>query len=323
MQRAVTSVRRFRKYLISIGVIENELPLSTTGYFREVEKRLHTYLIIERAYCKEYADRILLEFSFFYKFLVSKNKRDFSDVNQIDVFNHLANRKYTTSSAVRMRVLLKFLFREEYLDKNYSPLVLCPQPKANEVRKFLCPEDVEKLLSGIDRTRLDGKRDYAFFILMARLGLRGIEILRLRLDDIDWYGSSIFIHGKHDKTAHVPFTMEVGEALIDYIKHSPREQSDAVFITVDAPYSAIRYTKTFSCALAKLYQETGVKCPTTRTEINVFRHSLATGRLNAGDPIMSVKEAMRHDSLVTTMIYAKYNLPSLANLSCEWPGELS
>ncbi len=323
VQHALTAVRSFRKFLISIGSFDYQLPLSTTGYFREVEKKLYIYLTNERRYSGRYVKRNALEYTCFCTYLISVNKLDFSNVDQMDVFYHLANRKHTTSSAVTMRVLLKFLFREEYLPKNYSPLVLCPRPKANEVRKFLPAEDVEKLLSSIDRTSVDGKRDFAFFLLMARLGLRGIEILRLRLDDIDWFESSIFVRGKHDKDAEVPFSMEVGEALIDYIKHSPRADSEYVFVSVAAPYTGITYSQTFSRSLRKLYQKTGIKCPTTRTEINVFRHSLATNRLKAGDSILSVRETMRHDSVITTMIYAKYDLPSLSNLACEWPGAVS
>jgi integrase len=46
--------------------------------------------------------------------------------------------------------------------------------------------DIERLLAGCERSTLDGARDFAMVMLLARLGLRCVEISRLALDDIDW-----------------------------------------------------------------------------------------------------------------------------------------
>ena len=46
--------------------------------------------------------------------------------------------------------------------------------------------DVEALLGSCDRTTVSGLRDYAMLMLLARLGLRSIEVSRLELGDIDW-----------------------------------------------------------------------------------------------------------------------------------------
>src|SRR5688572_29033336 len=37
-----------------------------------------------------------------------------------------------------------------------------------------------------DRTSVAGRRDYAMLVLLARLGLRCVEVAGLGLDDIDW-----------------------------------------------------------------------------------------------------------------------------------------
>ena len=43
------------------------------------------------------------------------------------------------------------------------------------------PADVTKILQAVDRGNPCGKRDYAIILLITRLGLRGIDIKRLRV----------------------------------------------------------------------------------------------------------------------------------------------
>lgn len=50
----------------------------------------------------------------------------------------------------------------------------------------IAPEQVCRLLSHIDRGTAVGRRDYAILLLLARLGLRAGEVIRLELEDIDW-----------------------------------------------------------------------------------------------------------------------------------------
>src|SRR6478672_10117918 len=47
------------------------------------------------------------------------------------------------------------------------------------------PADVAKILRAIDRGNPCGKRDYAIILLITRLGLRGVDLKRLRFADLD------------------------------------------------------------------------------------------------------------------------------------------
>jgi len=316
---ALSGLRRYRDYLIHESIIEDELMLRTEGYFGEVEKAVRTYIDKERNYCRSHGERILKEYERLVSYLTSIGKTDFSNVDKTDIFNHITIRKHGRSLAVTMRVLLKFLFRHGHLPDDYSPLILCTRQKDNEVKKFHSAEDIERLLSAIDRTTISGKRAYAFFLLMARLSFRGSELLRMKIDHINWYEGHIFIKGKHDKETTLPFSKEIGEALMDYLEHSNRLSLDNLFVSLKPPYTTLTRTTKLNDVLHNLYKKTGIPCPTSYVGINVFRHSLATDRLNAGHSIQAVQTLMRHDNVATTMIYAKYNLPSLRNLATPWP----
>ena len=62
------------------------------------------------------------------------------------------------------------------------------------------PADVAKILQAIDRGNPCGKRDYAIILLITRLGLRGIDLKRLRFADLDWPGNRLSV--VQAKTGH-------------------------------------------------------------------------------------------------------------------------
>ncbi|PQP54883.1 tyrosine-type recombinase/integrase, partial [Mycolicibacterium austroafricanum] len=76
---------------------------------------------------------------------------------------------------------------------------------------------VQQLLDRCDRSDPVQVRDYAILMLVARLGLRSIEVARLQLDDIDWRAGRIILHGKASREDAMPLPQEVGAALADYL----------------------------------------------------------------------------------------------------------
>lgn len=72
---------------------------------------------------------------------------------------------------------------------------------------------VTALLESCDRSRPSGRRDFAILMLMVRLGLRAVEISRMRLDDIDWRSAEMLVRGKGGRLDRLPVPVDVGEAL--------------------------------------------------------------------------------------------------------------
>jgi integrase len=100
--------------------------------------------------------------------------------------------------------------------------------------------DVEKLLAGCDRSRLGGARNFAILMLLARLGLRSIEVARLELDDLDWRAGEIVVRGKARRDDRLPLPTDVGEALTGYLALRGRREGRRVFVTLRAPVAPIR-----------------------------------------------------------------------------------
>lgn len=77
--------------------------------------------------------------------------------------------------------------------------------------------DIERLIADCDPLTLDGARDRAMLMLLARLGLRSIEIARLQLDDLDWRAGDLLVRGKARRDDRLPIPADVGAALVEYL----------------------------------------------------------------------------------------------------------
>ena len=55
---------------------------------------------------------------------------------------------------------------------------------------------------------------------MARLALRGGEVARLELSDIDWRAAEVSIRGNRGRTDALPLPTDVGEAMAGYLVHA-------------------------------------------------------------------------------------------------------
>jgi site-specific recombinase XerD len=184
--------------------------------------------------------------------------------------------------------------------------------------KFLKPVQVNQVLKHCDRRRVKGRRDYAILLLLARLGLRAGEVVALTLDDIDWQEGNFKLHGKGGREAKLPLSVEVGEAIADYLQNGrPHCASRRLFIRQRAPRVGMANTaisKLVMCALARA----GVDSP--RKGAHLFRHSLATQMLRHGASLTEIGELLRHQHPNTTMIYAKVDLLALRRLAPAWLG---
>ena len=100
---------------------------------------------------------------------------------------------------------------------------------------FLSPSEVEHVLAAPGST-LSGRRDHAILLLLARLGLRGGEVVALELDDIRWRAGEIVVRGKGRMVDHLPLLSDVGEALALYIREDRGvSASRRIFLRTWAP----------------------------------------------------------------------------------------
>jgi site-specific recombinase XerD len=194
-----------------------------------------------------------------------------------------------------------------------------PYYSFSTVPRFLPTGSVEKILRAADRSTPTGRRDHAMLMLLARLGLRTCEVVRLELEDIDWELGQITIRGKGGRWSKLPLPPDVGSALAAYLQHDrPRCSARQVFITQRVPIGGL----SSGCAIVKAVTRAlkGAGIVSERKGGYLFRHTLATEMLGRGASLREIGEVLRHRKADTTRIYAKVDFGALRKLAQPWPG---
>ncbi|WP_433516552.1 tyrosine-type recombinase/integrase [Nonomuraea sp. CA-143628] len=187
------------------------------------------------------------------KFLIAQVEGGRLELNRIapqavTAFVLEMSRHYATSSmkplTSGLRSLLRFLFAAGDIDRDLSPVV--PSVAGWQLSGIPVGADdeaVTTLLASCDRSTAIGRRDFAVLLLMARLGLRAVEVARLRLEDIDWRGGGeLTVRGKGGRIDRMPLPSDVGGALADWLRNGPGRWRSAMTTLREAVdrYLAIR-----------------------------------------------------------------------------------
>jgi integrase/recombinase XerD len=183
---------------------------------------------------------------------------------------------------------------------------------------FLSPSEVEQVLAATGST-LSGRRDHAILLLLARLGLRGGEVVALELDDIRWRAGEIVVRGKGRMVDHLPLLSDVGEALALYIReYRGVSASRRVFLRTWAPRNGLTGPAAVAHIVRRALAQAGVR-RSGRGAAHLFRHGLATKMIRHGASIPEIAEVLRHRSQTTTAIYAQVSFEALREVALPWP----
>ena len=220
-----------------------------------------------------------------------------------------------------LRIFLRFLSGASLIPAGLQYAVPpVRQYKHAALPRFLTTEDLARVLALPPDPTSRGLRDRAMLLLLARLGLRPGEIVRLELEDIHWRAGDLLVRaGKTRRERVLPLPQDVGEALLSYLKEGrPASSHRRVFLNLCPPHgplaSSVVLTKVARLVLARA----GVLAPPPGAY--VFRHTVATQMVCRGVTFKEVADVLGHQSLNSTGIYAKLNLPSLAQVALPWPG---
>ncbi|MFZ1414316.1 MAG: site-specific integrase [Defluviicoccus sp.] len=194
--------------------------------------------------------------------------------------------------------------------------------RLSHLPKTLPPEQVERLVASCDRGMPTGRRDYAILLLLARLGLRGGEVVAMALDDLDWECGEIVVRGKGQRLTRLPLPTDVGAALADYLCHvRPVCSTRRVFIRMSAPLRGLAGPGAICCVIRRALKRAGLT-PEFKGA-HLLRHSLATNLLHRGASLVEIGQLLRHSQPTTTQIYAKVDIAALRAIGLPWPGAAS
>lgn len=225
-------------------------------------------------------------------------------------------RKSAQMTACALRSFLRFLHDQQIIEAALADAVpAVAHRRLSGLPQPLTAAQVTALLGTCDRSTAVGRRDFAVITILHRLGLRCGELSGLQLDDVDWQAGVLTIHGKGDRIDRLPLPVDVGQALVHYLREGrPLTASRAVFVRAVAPHTLLERSGV-SCIVARAARRAGLGT----VHAHRLRHTAASQILNAGASLEEVSHLLRHASPATTAIYAKTDQTRLAALARPWP----
>ncbi len=186
--------------------------------------------------------------------------------------------------------------------------------------RFLTTADLNRVLALPADPSPKQLRNQAMLLLLARLGLRAGEVVRLQLEDIDWRAGHLLIRaGKTRRERVLPLPQDAGDALVRYLKEGrPASSHRRVFLNLCPPHQPLASSVVLTGIAQAALRQAGIA--SHRPGAYVFRHTIATHMVWGGTTFKDIADVLGHRSLDSTAIYAKLDLASLAQVAIAWPG---
>jgi site-specific recombinase XerC len=175
----------------------------------------------------------------------------------------------------------------------------------------LSSAEVEALLAVCSPVTVIGIRDQAVITVLRRLGLRAGEAAGLRLDDIDWAAGRLTVVGKGQRRLTLPLPVDVGQALVTWLGVRPGDGADrALFVRLRPPIRGLT-----SAGISDIVKHRAEAAGLGVVHAHRLRHTAAMNVIASGGTLVEAQELLGHQSVTSTRVYARTDLPSLRTLT--------
>jgi integrase len=313
-------------YLGGLGVVATPRPVGPASPVEELVEHYRAYLVQERGLAASTVASYLHVAGLFFSARSRDGEVGLDCLSAGEVTDFVlaecATRKVGSAKYVvcGLRSLLRFLFVSGHVATQLDAAV----PKVAGWRLVGLPkafghQEVARLLASCDRRSTFGRRDFAVLTLLIRLGLRAGEVAALELDDIDWRAGEVTIRGKGRREERLPLPVDVGDALVGWLRRGrPRCECAKVITRVRAPHRGLT-----TAGVSAIVRAACVRAGLPEVGAHRLRHTAATEMLRAGAGLVEVGQVLRHASVLTTSMYAKVDRDRLRTLALPWPGSAS
>ena len=280
-------------------------------------KSFTDYLLLEKNYSPLTINAYQKDLESFQKF----NQEQFDEVNikavnysqirswiitlvESGIANRSINRKISS-----LNTYYKFLLKVDGLEVN--PLAKHKALKTS--KKVQIPFSESEIGSVLDDFNFDdsfeGVRDKLIIELFYSTGIRRIELVQLKLMDIDISSNTIKVLGKRNKERLLPLLNTVVETIKKYLIKRQKLQ-----IINDKEYLFLtkKGVKIYETLVYRIINDYFGRASTkVKKSPHILRHSFATHLLNQGADLNAVKELLGHSSLAATQIYTHNSISEL------------
>ncbi|WP_282121776.1 tyrosine-type recombinase/integrase [Algibacter mikhailovii] len=280
-------------------------------------KSFTDYLLLEKNYSKLTVKAYNNDLNTFLDFVKTSY-----EVNTINDVNYAQIRSWIVS-LVETKLSNRSINRKvSALNTYYKFLLKIGDIKSNPLSKHKALKTSKKVQIPFSETEMEtvlddlkfdnsfeSTRDKLIIELFYSTGIRRIELVNLKLNNLDLNSKALKVLGKRNKERVVPLLDSVIETLHAYLKK--RLELDEV-MDEDFLFLTKKGVKIYETLVYRIINEYfSLASSKVKKSPHILRHSFATHLLNQGADLNAVKELLGHSSLASTQVYTHNSIAEL------------
>ncbi len=280
-------------------------------------KSFTDFLLLEKKYSPHTVNAYNNDLMDFLKFIKEEfNSKIIDDVNYSQIrswivkmvesglTNRTINRKISSLNSY-----YKFLLKIEQIQIN--PLTKHKALKtAKKIQIPFSENEINSVLMGMDYDKsFEGIRNKLIMELFYSTGIRRIELIEIKLNDINLHEKTLKVLGKRNKERIIPLINPVLETIEQYL-----QERDSLKIIKDSEYFFLtkKGVKIYETLVYRIINDYFSKASNkVKKSPHILRHTFATHLLNQGADLNALKELLGHSSLAATQIYTHNSIEKL------------
>ncbi len=280
-------------------------------------KSFTDFLAIEKNYSKHTVNAYNKDLEVFSKFIHEEfSSNSIEDINYAQIrtwiislvesglTNRTINRKISSLNSY-----YKFLLKVERIQVN--PLAKHRVLKtAKKIQIPFSESEMNSILEAMNHDKsFEGLRNKLIIELFYSTGIRRIELVELKLKDIDLNNKTVKVLGKRNKERIIPLISPVLQTINDYIQSRNKLEvikNDEYF------FLSKKGVKIYETLVYRIINDYfSVASNKVKKSPHILRHTFATHLLNQGADLNAVKELLGHSSLAATQVYTHNSIEEL------------
>ena len=278
-------------------------------------KSFFDYLEIEKKYSFNTIEAYRNDLNVFARFLIDEfdvtniNNTNYSYIRSwiIDLVNKGISNRSINRKITSLNSYFKFVLKIDLINEN--PLTNHKALKTQ--KKIQLPFSENEMLSVLDLDNYEdnftGVRDRLIIDLFYTTGIRRIELIQLKISDLNINNKHIKVLGKRNKERIIPLIDSTINILNKYLSCRDELKSEETFLFITSKGKPV-YEKLIYRIINKYFDTISTK---VKKSPHIIRHSFATHLLNNGADLNSVKDLLGHSSLAATQVYTNRSIDEI------------
>ena len=278
------------------------------------------YFLDYLKYNKNYSDKTIINYEldlddyFNYLKVENLNYKEVEYEDLMGLFDHFDKLKLSGKSIRRhissLKGFYKYLCANNIVINNPFNYVNVPK-RETKLPRYLSYDELLEIFHNLEIKDNYDLRDRLILELMYATGVRVMELVNIKVQDIDLNNQSIIVLGKGSKERMVYFNDVCKKVLINYLKiydELNKKNIDYLFLNHKGDKLT---TAGISYILNQIIKKISFNKHITP---HMLRHSFATHLLNNGCDLLTVQELLGHASISTTGIYTHVTLDHIKDV---------